>query len=152
MQDTMKVQENDITTMINSLSFWMTESQKQFSAIINSQGNSVTQGVKSLEQQVNQLLVEHEILKRDRILLFQTVENLNNEIKHYQRITKLSSKGYFKEVSNSEIELSHIKDKDKEEQLEGCNAKSDGPTCNKSNHNIKEDDFDIDPAIWDPEN
>ena len=73
--------QSQVRDLIKELTFWREESHKQMSNIISSHSNSIDKGFNDLSEEVSDLQAQVTILKKEKHVLIETVDNLNNEIR-----------------------------------------------------------------------
>ena len=73
--------QNQVRDMIQTLNSWRDESHAQMSNIISSYTKSIDLGFNGLVEEFNDLHAQNDILRNERNLLLETVDNLNNEIR-----------------------------------------------------------------------
>ena len=71
---------SDVRAVFEKLNLWKNESQRQLSDIIDTQNNSITEGINELVKRVSTLEGELSDVTQERTVLQQTVANLNGEI------------------------------------------------------------------------
>ena len=83
--------QREVRELFSKLSSWMEKSQRQFSTLINSNNRSITKGVHELVEEVRKLQNELSTVRKEKNILIETVNCLNNEIKrHNERELKKS--------------------------------------------------------------
>ena len=63
------------------LASWKEESHKQISNIINSHSGNINDGINALVEEVGGLQTELSVLRKERTVLLDTVDNLNGEMR-----------------------------------------------------------------------
>merc|ERR1711884_338462 len=100
--------QSQLNDLFEKLVSWRDESHKEISYIINSYNSHVKLGIKNLVNEVSNLQDELSVIRKERNVLLETVENLNGEIGH------LSAKIPRKKPSQDK-ELNHMQDIKQEE-------------------------------------
>ena len=83
--------QNEIYDLFEKLISWRDESHKEISSIINSHNSTVKKGINDLVKEVNNLQDELSVIRKERHVLLETVENLNGEIRHLSTKSKKPS-------------------------------------------------------------
>ena len=71
---------SEVRNVFEKLNSWKKQSQRQFTSIIDSHNVSITKGVSGLIEEVVDLRAELSIIKKEKNILIDTVDSLNNEI------------------------------------------------------------------------
>ena len=74
--------QNRVSNFFEQLVSRRDESHKQISDIINSHDSAIKDGISNLMKKVSNLQDELSIIRKERNVLLETVENLNGEIRH----------------------------------------------------------------------
>merc|ERR1712117_798263 len=74
--------QSKVGNFFEQLSSRRDESYKQISDIINSHNHAIKEGISNLVKKVSDLQDELSIMRNERNILLETVENLNGEIRH----------------------------------------------------------------------
>jgi len=83
--------QNEVHDLFEKLISWRDESHKEFSSIINSHNSTVKKGINDLVKEVSNLQDELSVIRKERNVLLETVENLNGEIRHLSTKSKKPS-------------------------------------------------------------
>ena len=73
--------QNQVRVLIQKLSSWRDESHRQMSNIVSSQSRSIDKGFNDLVEEFSDLQAQVSVLRKERTVLLETVDNLNNEIR-----------------------------------------------------------------------
>ena len=73
--------QSEIRVLFEKLTSLREESHRQFSDIINSHGGSISDGINDLFAEVSNLQDELSVVRKERNVLLETVDNLNGEIR-----------------------------------------------------------------------
>ena len=87
--------------LLANLNSWKEESHRQISRIINSQSTSINTGINTLVEEVRGLQNELSLIRKEKAVLLETVDNLNGEIS--QLNTRLQPLPKPKEETDQEI-------------------------------------------------
>ena len=71
---------SEVKDVFEKLHSWKEQSQRQFTSIIDSHNVSITKGISGLIEEVVDLRAELSIIKKEKNILVDTVDSLNNEI------------------------------------------------------------------------
>ena len=72
---------SEAKTFFEELVSWKDEAHKQISNIINSHSSNINSGIESLVEENGGLRAELSVLRKERTVLLDTVDNLNGEMK-----------------------------------------------------------------------
>ena len=95
--------QNEVHDLFEKLVSWRDESHKHISGIIDSHNNTLKKGIDNLVKEVSNLQDDLSVIRKEKNVLLETVENLNGEIRH------LSAKIPSEKLSQDE-EVDHIQD------------------------------------------
>ena len=73
--------EVEAKDFLSKLSSWKEESHRQLSNIINCHSSNISDGIKDLAEEVCSLQSEVSLIRKEKSVLLETVDNLNGEIK-----------------------------------------------------------------------
>ena len=73
--------QSEIKEVFDKLSSWREQSHNEFSEIMNAHSSSISKGINDLVEEVCDLRVELSVLKKEKSVLIETVDNLNGEIR-----------------------------------------------------------------------
>ena len=79
---------NEVGNLFDELNTWRMESQKRFSDIIELYRGNVTRSHNNLLKEVENLHSEVSTIRKERNVLLETVDHLNNEIRQFNAITQ----------------------------------------------------------------
>ena len=113
--------QSQVNDLFEKLISWRDESHKEISYIINSYNSHVKMGINNLVNEVSDLQDELSVIRKERNVLLETVENLSGEIRH------LSAKIPSKKPSRDK-ELDHMQDI-KQEEFSNTDIPEDIYTC-----------------------
>ena len=77
--------QDEVRDLFEKLSSWRDESEKQITGMINSHSSSISKGISDLTKEVCDLQAELIAIRKERNVLLDTIENLNDEIKHLNK-------------------------------------------------------------------
>ena len=106
--------------LLEKLNSWRDESHRQISSIITSHSGNINNGIKGLVEEVCDLKSEVSVLRKERTVLLETVDNLNGEIRHLNDKLQLlpiledELNQDVPEAENLEVEISEVTENYKE--------------------------------------
>ena len=115
--------QREVKEVFEKLLSWREQSQDQFSAIINAHSSSINWGINDLVEKVDELQTELLVIRKERNVLLDTVDNLNIEIRHLSaKLPNLEPPDkHFKHdiqvLDNSEIEFQNTGEQDVDRQI-----------------------------------
>ena len=75
-------QQREAKEVFEKLRSWREQSQHQLSDIINSYSDRISRGIRDLVEKVGEQQTELLVIRKERDVLLETVDNLNIEIRH----------------------------------------------------------------------
>merc|ERR1712154_118118 len=102
---------------------WRNESHKEISCIINSYNSHVKMGINNLVKEVSNLQDELTVIRKEKNVLLETVENLNGEIRHLSAKMPSKKPSQDKQLNNmQDIKQEECSNTDISEDIDTCEA------------------------------
>ena len=101
--------QSQVRNLIQQLSSWKDESHRQMSNILSSHSRSIKHGFNGLAEEFNDLLAQVSVLREERNVLLETVDNLNNEIRQMSAKLNLAER-QIQGKDNCEVDIPVIKE------------------------------------------
>ena len=101
--------QSQVRNLIQQLSSWKDESHKQMSNILSSHSRSIKLGFNGLAEEFNDLQAQVSVLREERNVLLETIDNLNNEIRQMGAKLNLAERE-IQGKDNCEVDIPVIKE------------------------------------------
>ena len=99
--------QKQVGELIEKLASWRDESHRQMINILNSHSSNIDKGFNDIAVEFSELQAQVSVLRNERNVLLETIENLNGEIKQMSVQATLSEG---QELDNSEIDIPKVKE------------------------------------------
>ena len=128
----------DANDLFEKLSSWSEESHGQITKIITSHNSSIRKGIRDLAEEVDGLQAELSIIKKERTVLLETVDNLNGEIRQLNAKLQPEEEPNHDVVEAGNYDEEKSNDTQQDQESSGISKEYDDPDINTDYGTVSE--------------